>query len=61
MTRIVLIMAGLMILPAAAVANLIQFSLTVSSTPATVWNDDGAFQRTAARTVWVDLGSLYLP
>lgn len=28
---------------------------------ATTWTDLGAFQRTAARTVWTDQGSLYLP
>jgi hypothetical protein len=55
-----MLLGALTVLPAAARANLIQFTLAaVATTPATTWADDGAYQRTASRTIWTDLGSVY--
>ena len=34
---------------------------TVSAAASVYWTDDGAYQRTASRTVWTDGGALQTP
>lgn len=53
---------GLMVVIRPVQANLVQTVVAAApSGTATYWQDNGGYTRTAARLVWVDYGSLYVP